>query len=214
MKRFLKVLLVLIAAVLLGGIGRPAEAALPDCDKSPYRGCSDQDECAGLCNDVENCTYACSGISYRYAPPDPGVYRGCCAFTIDDTGRPTSCKTWTPWSACVGGYETRTCVAPNDYELEIQACGAASPGPGGSLPPAPSPPPGCVATNPVAPTLTSPANGATTAGLSTTLTWTQSSWGTGCPQDNHFLVFVDTAGNLPRTFPCEPGANRNVPKLM
>lgn len=169
-----------------GGYGESAQAAYPQCTLNR---CQVQADCAELCYPFTYCTYACSNISYRYNPPDPGEYWGCCSFTIEEGF--SICTSWTSWSACIGGYETRTCTDPNNYELEIRAC-TSSGGPGGSPAPTPTPPPGCIATNPAAPSLSTPTNGSTTSTLSPTLSWSISSWGTGCPQDNHFLVFVDT----------------------
>ncbi len=51
----------------------------------------------------------------------------------------------------------------------------------------------CTSSAPAAPTLTSPANGSTITTDSVVLSWTQGSWGTGCPTNsNQFNIYAGT----------------------
>ena len=83
--------------------------------------CTTTCECASLCaagnvtvcsgtayqrNIDSNCSFACSNIAYD---PTTGLTEGNCTYTQDDPGQDGyQCTDWGGWSACVGGYQSRT----------------------------------------------------------------------------------------------------------
>lgn len=137
------------------------------------------------CPDPSKCTRDCEAV---YPATITSCYTSCFA------GPGTSCTDWTTWGPCSGGWQTRYCTAPpGNTDMQVQSCTAStptpSPGPGGT--PEPTAPPSCTATNPTAVVLSSPANGANLSTLNVTLSWNATSnWGTGCPQDNRYVVRI------------------------
>lgn len=73
----------------------------------------------------------------------------------------------------------------------------------------------CSATSPSAPTLASPAGGASLASTDTTLLWNaSSSWGTGCPANNNqYQVFVSTTNPPPTTTPYSTVADTQTSEM-
>ncbi len=159
--------------------------------------CIQTSECSGVCSGYPACSYSCQGV-YTAG----GVYQpGHCVSTQDtNPGSVTpvgyQCNgNWSNWTACSGGSQTRTC--PPD-ELQIQSCSSSSPG-GSSAPTAgPTSPPGCVPTPPATVNLNVPVDGATLTNPSVDLTWFgASSWGTGCPDDKKYNVYLSAGVNPP-----------------
>lgn len=145
--------------------------------------CGQTADCASCCDGfLPACSYTCQGVSYV------GDTGNCNATILPSSGR-TCNGTWGSWGPCGGGYQQRWCSNPSDL-YQIQSCSVA----GSSPAPTPTAPPGCSATTPVwpVPSLTAPANGSTTSINDPTLTWNLPAYGTGCPQTNLLILYIDT----------------------
>ena len=109
---------------------------------------------------------------------------------------------------CVNKYPTIGGSGPDACQTNCACCTASATyvdGVGCVAPPPPSPtpppPPACTDEGPTAPTLSSPANGASLSSTSVNLLWNSpTSWGTDCPGPNvdQFRVYVGTS-NPPHT---------------
>lgn len=184
-------------------------------DSVKAQSCTSDSQCAYKCNTCTGpCTYNCEAVYGTPSWPDGACYSSCNAGSGS-----TTCTTWSGWGPCSGGWQTRYCTSPStNTDMQVQSCTsstpAPTPGPGGT--PAPTAPPGCTATNPTAVTLSSPANGANLSSVNVTLSWNATTaWGTGCPQDNRYIVRVGevsppttviaTTTSTSTTFTAEPG---------
>jgi hypothetical protein len=147
--------------------------------------------CAGTC--TADCEVVYGSAQY----PNSTCFTSCYA-----ANGVTKCTLWSGWGPCNGGWQEQYCKAPSgNTDMQVQSCTVAGGGGGGGgATPTPTPtPPGCVATNPTAVTLSSPADGASLTDLSVSLVWNATTaWGIGCPQDNRYNLYVDTI-NPPTT---------------
>lgn len=156
--------------------------------------CIQTSECSGVCDGLPACSYSCSGVY-----TNNGTYHsGHCTSTQDtNPGHETpvgyQCTSWGGWSSCSGGTRTRTCNTMD--ELQIESCTV---GPGPTATPGPTAPPGCVVTVPIAVNLNTPSNGETLTSPNVDLTWFgTTAWGTGCPDDKKYNVYVSAGVNPP-----------------
>lgn len=171
-------LIVLLGILLFGAFEVRAQTCKSDsaCD---YLCTSD------FCSNTTTCSASCE---YTYTNTEGSCYTTCKAQSGTST-----CQYWTEWGPCSGGWQSRYCTVPSgNNESQIQSCtSGGGGGGGGGGDPSPTAPPSCTATNPTAVVLSSPANGANLSTLNVTLSWNATTnWGTGCPQDNRYVVRI------------------------
>jgi len=181
MRWFTKFLIFCSVLVLSFSIVNIARATCPN-------SCTQNGDCNPCCNNASGnqlpaCTNHCNN-------PYGGVDAGTCNFTQDDPGQGGyQCVNWCGWSACVNGSQSNQCCGQPSDELQVRSCSTSGGGGGGGA----TPPPECSATNPATPTLSSLSDGASLSNLAVTLIWNApTSWGTGCPQDNYYNVYLGT----------------------
>ena len=161
------------------------------------RACTQTSQCSGLCSGLPACTYSCQGVYTAGGTYHPGN----CVSTQDDVPPSTNpvgyqCTDWSGWSDCSGGIKTRECNQAGHHEMQVQSC--TSTPTGSPAPPGPTPPPGCTIANPTAVNLSSPNDGDNLTNPTVDLDWFGTTgWGTGCPDDKKYNVYVSAGVNPP-----------------
>ncbi len=174
-------LYILFSTFLISKVSAQACACWPPGSTSD-QGCAAAGCPAGT-RRICNCTTGGTGGACTPVPGCGGTCGGswscnCVTDSSCPTGGGTAC---TPNAERCNGCDRVRCLSDGTGEVIIGA--GACCGGGGET---------CTATNPVAPTLSSPADGSVLGSNDVTLTWNAtSSWGTGCPANNRYNVYLD-----------------------